>query len=760
MSTIKTAGYPALALVILCLAACGGGGSGGNPATAEAPPPAQDPPTGEIPEEDPPPRQVFREFTYHEHTREIIERKCVTCHVEGDIAPFALDSYEKITQYGAAAAFAVRSGAMPPWPPTPGYTEFENDRSLTPEEKYTLLTWLENGMEEGDPADYPGAASAVATSETAEYDLSLPMSQAYTPFLQPDDHRCFAIEWPLDAPTFVTNVDILPGEKEVVHHVIVSVAEPEDAHHYYAAGGQDGRPGWYCLGAGGVSGAPLPRQIGGWVPGAGREATPEGTGIEVRPGSVVVLQMHYNTLVAEPRPDLSTVLVDTADSVERRAHGFLLTNPQWLREGGMPIPAGDPEVTHSWAVPTNALASIFGAEAGVELGDAWVMHQGFLHMHNLGVRGRTTLRRTDGSEQVILDIRDWDFNWQGTYNFVEELLIQPGDQLTISCTWDNSQQNQEFVNGEQLESRYVEWGDGTQDEMCLMSVYMTAVKTGADYSHEATVHVESPTYLQQFEPGDVVPLSLIFNNFSPHDPGEHNHEDPALHGDDHASPGDDHSQVHVGHYHVYLDTEDDDAEYVAAWEDNYYFELPEDLQPGVHELRVSLRASDHHALGVEGRIEIEVVEATAVADASLVDVNQWVEQSVMEDSLAAHRPETVECPGNSWYNEDGALEVETGYCNYLSLAQPSLVDIAAGDTLHLVLWHGDLVFDEPASAHVAVSIDGQLAWEAAVDIPAEAGIFDARVELPFDAPAGSKVEYHLHNHGFNTWTLLELERER
>ena len=77
---------------------------------------------------------------------------------------------------------------------------------------------------------------------------------------------------------------------------------------------------------------------------------------------------------------------------------------------------------------------------------------------------------------------------------MEELLIQPGDQLTISCTWDNSQQNQEFVNGEQLESRYVEWGDGTQDEMCLMSVYMTAVKTGADYSHEATVHTHEHTH--------------------------------------------------------------------------------------------------------------------------------------------------------------------------------------------------------------------------------------------------------------------------
>ena len=77
-----------------------------------------------------------------------------------------------------------------------------------------------------------------------------------------------------------------------------------------------------------------------------------------------------------------------------------------------------------------------------------------------------------------------------------------------------------------------------------------------------------------------------------------------------------------------------------------------------------------------------------------------------------------------------------------------------------MLWHGDLAFEEPAEAHVAISIDGEIIWENTVQIPAEAAIFDTRVTVPFDAPAGSKVEYHLHNHGFNSWTLLQLEVER
>ncbi len=135
-------------------------------------------------------------------------------------------------------------------------------------------------------------------------------------------------------------------------------------------------------------------------------------------------------------------------------------------------------------------------------------------------------------------------------------------------------------------------------------------------------------------------------------------------------------------------------------------------------------------------------------------------QSAADDRFSAHRPAEVNCPDNSWYNEDGALEVQTGFCNYLSLAQPAKVALAKGDSLHLVLWHGNLAFAEPAQAHVAITVDGHTVWEQNVKIPADANIYDVRVPVDFDAPAGSKVEYHLHNHGYNTWTLLQLEVER
>jgi hypothetical protein len=516
--------------------------------------------------------------------------------------------------------------------------------------------------------------------------------------------------------------------------------------------GQDGSPGWPCLLSGGLPGSPLPRQLGGWVPGIAQGAMPEGTGLGVEPGSLLVVQFHYNTQVAEPTPDQSTVQIATTAQVKRPASGFLFTNPAWLEPGGMPIPAGDPNVYHGWEVDTSFLSLLFGRPAAVRAGDPWAMHTGFLHMHNLGKTGRVTLVRPNGTEQVIIDIRDWDFNWQSTYGLAREVLVHPGDRVRLECTWDNSAANQVIIDGVQQTPRYVEWGDDTGDEMCLTNFFMTVPKEGYDYSYSPSLYIESPAYRQRFAAGDLVPLKLLFNNFNLLEP--EGHDD--AHDDEH---GGNHDGLYEGHYHVYLDSEDDAAEHLTAWNADYFFQLPEGLPAGLHTMRVSLRGIDHHALGIEQSVEIEVEDGDAVASTALVDVDAWTSQSAEEDSFASHRPAEVNCPDNSWYNEDGALEVETGYCDYLSLVQPSRTAIAKGDTLHLVLWHGVLAFENPAQAHVAVGVDGHTVWEDYVQIPADADIYDLRLPVDFDAPAGSKLELHLHNHGYNTWTLLQLEVE-
>lgn len=703
-------------------------------------------------------KEIDAGFTYHGNARAIIETKCVTCHVDGGVAPFPLDSYEKVKAVAAAAAFSIDNGTMPPWPPTKGYSRFKHERALSAQDEFVLTNWLAGSLAEGNPQDYVAPVKE-EESDDLVYNLSMQLPEPYTPIERPDDHRCFAIDWPLDELAYVRSVNVVPDQLAEVHHVIVNIIEPQHVPTYLAASGKDGRPGWECSLSGGLPGTPIPRQIGGWVPGAASGAMPEGTGLGIEPGSLIVVQMHYNTLVAEPTPDQTAIEIATSDTVDRPASGFLFTNPAFLRPGGMPIAAGDPDARHQFEVQATFLSLLFGAPANVKSTDLWAIHTGFLHMHTLAKTGRLTLIRPDGTEQVIIDVRDWDFNWQSTYALEREILVRPTDRLRLECSWDNSAANQPIINGVQIAPQYVEWGENTGDEMCLTSFFMTRPKDGYDYSYAASVHIEAPSYRQRFIPGDLVPLKLVFNNFSLHEPGEHadaGHAD-VVHDDEH---GGDHSAVYEGHYHVYLDSDDDTAEHLTAWDAKYFYQLPDDLAAGRHTLRVSLRGSDHHALGIEETVEIEVVDSPAAESQQLIDANDWVMQSAADDSFSAHRMAAVNCPDNSWYNEDGALEVQTGYCNYLALAQPAKVALTQGDTLHLVLWHGNLAFAEPAQAHAAITVDGRTVWEEYVAIPTDANIYDVRVPIDFNAPVGSKVEYHLHNHGYNTWTLLQLDVER
>jgi hypothetical protein len=144
----------------------------------------------------------------------------------------------------------------------------------------------------------------------------------------------------------------------------------------------------------------------------------------------------------------------------------------------------------------------------------------------------------------------------------------------------------------------------------------------------------------------------------------------------------------------------------------------------------------------------------------LVDHELWTWAEADEDPLAAHRPADVNCGIAGWYLEFEKLEVDTNYCNYLALRQPALVPIEQGRGVQLGLYHFNLTAPEPAVAHVAVLVDGQILWEAEIDIPGSAAVHRHEFAAPFSAPAGAEVVFHLHNHGQNTWALEGISVEQ
>ena len=141
---------------------------------------------------------------------------------------------------------------------------------------------------------------------------------------------------------------------------------------------------------------------------------------------------------------------------------------------------------------------------------------------------------------------------------------------------------------------------------------------------------------------------------------------------------------------------------------------------------------------------------------ALVDAALWLAQDRSRDPFADHRPDAVACGIAGFYAERGALEIDTAQCNYLAIEQPAMHSVRAGDEIAFELLHYDLTAPTPAAAHVALTLDGGVAWQTEIAIPAPANAITVSASATRAISAGAPIGFHLHNHGQNTWLLRAL----
>jgi hypothetical protein len=148
---------------------------------------------------------------------------------------------------------------------------------------------------------------------------------------------------------------------------------------------------------------------------------------------------------------------------------------------------------------------------------------------------------------------------------------------------------------------------------------------------------------------------------------------------------------------------------------------------------------------------------------SLVELEAWERvEDASEDVFGAERPGGLVCDpvlgiGTEVFGADEVLELSTDYCNYATVRQPSLRAIAAGDTVAIRFWHYELTHPAPAEAHLALAIEGEVAWEEHIPTPAAAAFVEGEIAIDRALPAGTELQLHVHNHGANTYALLSLE---
>jgi hypothetical protein len=406
--------------------------------------------------------------TYYRDAKAILDARCATCHRPGDVAPFSLATGEEAQMFAGLIAPAIESRTMPPWPPSASCNRYEHDRSLSASERELLLAWVEEGAALGDPAETPAGSEPPAP---IAWDLELALPEPYTPTRAPDDYRCFVLDWPEGQLKYVTGFDVAPGERAIVHHAIAFLIPPSDVPFYKERDAAEAGPGYSCFG--GSGGALTDQWLAAWAPGA-QPAVDPSRGIAVAPGSAIVLQLHYHPMSAGGPADQTRLRLTLADSVEVPLYVVPFTNLGWLFGDAMLIPAGAPRTVHSVEADLSEFLAAYFPQAGVEPGAPFLIHEVSLHMHTRGRAGSLKVIRGGGEEACALDIADWDFGWQGGYRLRQPLRFGPGDMFRLTCEWDNSPANQPYEDGVQVAPKDLRWGEGTDDEMCLAILTVSA----------------------------------------------------------------------------------------------------------------------------------------------------------------------------------------------------------------------------------------------------------------------------------------------
>ncbi|HEX2864467.1 MAG TPA: hypothetical protein VHN99_07850 [Deinococcales bacterium] len=431
--------------------------------------------------------------TYWADVRPLLAEHCVTCHSPGGIAPFALDTPQAAARAARAAAAAVGSGLMPPWKPGPDSPAFLNDHRLSERQKGVIAAWAAAGAPLGDEKFATPLAAAAARAQPDAV-FSLPVT--FTPPSGVDDeYRCFLIDPGLKQDRFVTRFNVRPGQPSEVHHVIVYQVKPAARAEALALEGKDGRPGWQCFGGSGLSGSL--GWLGAWAPGGNAVDFPSGHGPLLQAGNLLVLQVHYN-LTNGAKPDRTSVELGYAPVGAKLtplktglvvapvelpcppgAKGALCNRDAALAELVKAHGPRDAAVANGllgycgktladYALKPGSDATRLTTDCSLPApGGGGTIFGVAGHMHLRGVSIRLELLSPAGPARTLLDIPDWDFHWQGQYWLRQPVKVGPGDRVKVTCTFNNAASAQPVVNGQPQDPRYVLWGEGTRDEMCL-----------------------------------------------------------------------------------------------------------------------------------------------------------------------------------------------------------------------------------------------------------------------------------------------------
>ena len=338
--------------------------------------------------------------SYADEVAPILRRHCTECHRPDGIGPWAMDSYQRVSHHARMIQEVLLTRRMPPWDADPAYGRFANAHALSRDETQKLLRWIEAGAPRGegkDPLTEPLPPAKEWALGKPDVVLRWPELQEIPP-TGVLEYRHLRIASPFTNEIWLAGADIKPGNRKVVHHIILYAKWP---------GCQDDGTG------NGVF-------LFGWAPGGRPERLPDGVGRRLPAGAEFTAEVHYTTC-GSPQTDQSQVALYLAPGPQARA-----AEVRRAIEFDVDIPPGSDEARHVATYAFHAPATIYGLAP---------------HMHLRGKWMRYELLLPDGRKETLLHVPRYDFNWQIGYQLAEPYHVPAGSWLLVTGAFDNSPDN-------------------------------------------------------------------------------------------------------------------------------------------------------------------------------------------------------------------------------------------------------------------------------------------------------------------------------
>jgi len=417
-----------------------------------------------------------RGTTFNKDIAPIFYKNCAGCHRPGEIAPMSLLDYESVRPWAKAIRQAVLSRKMPPWFADPKHGSFANDPRLSDEEMSKIKAWVDGGSPEGNPGDLPPKPTFVEGWKLGKPDIVIDIGQDFSVAPGNDAYEYFTVPTNFTEGKWIRAAQILPGNRQVVHHVHVSLVMDNDSTDGVNSKTTAFRPqsGQFWEVKDGLSrmrldapvvndacaGAPSELQamagfeegsFAAMLPGKPPDVFGDSTPKWIPAGAKLRFQVHY-AKVEKPQTDRTSVGFYLASkSPERPMRRLDLRNRYFL----IPAGAGNHEVKRCYDFESDKLLVSITP-----------------HMHYRGKDARYEVVRPDGRRETLLYVSPYDFNWQLLYRFREPVYVEKGSRMIVTFHYDNSPNHAANPDPKEV----IRWGDRSEDEMMTSWIeYLDAV---------------------------------------------------------------------------------------------------------------------------------------------------------------------------------------------------------------------------------------------------------------------------------------------